>query len=110
MPIKGNNVKITIIKINVDTDLAREYLIDEYKDISACEIFKKGQEFIINGYNELIKIPDGFCPSAWADIRKDQATIMQGAETPWMKQNGVTIVGCSDWFRPVIFKIERIQS
>jgi len=26
-----------------------------------------------------------------------------------MKQNGTVITGCTDWFRPVIFKVERIE-
>jgi uncharacterized repeat protein (TIGR04076 family) len=28
---------------------------------------------------------------------------------PGMKQRGTLIVGCTDWFRPVIFKVERID-
>ncbi|MFX1450926.1 MAG: TIGR04076 family protein [Promethearchaeota archaeon] len=100
--------KITILQRNINRDLANDYLDDPYKELAPCEIFKENQEFIINGLDEIAKIPEGFCAWAWADIRKDIAHIMLGGENPGMKQKGIAIVGCTDWFRPVIFKIERI--
>ena len=109
MSSKETKCKITVIKRNINRDLAKEYLIETYEDVSPCEIFKEGQEFIINGLNEIAKVPEGFCAWAWADIRKDISHIMLGGDTPGMKQKGTTIAGCTDWFRPVIFKIERID-
>jgi uncharacterized repeat protein (TIGR04076 family) len=55
-------------------------------------------------------MPEGFCPWAWADIRGDIMTIMAGGDLPWIKQRGTTITGCTDWFRPVIFKVERTDN
>lgn len=30
-------------------------------------------------------------------------------DMPGIKQRGTVITGCTDWFRPVIFKVERIE-
>jgi len=54
-------------------------------------------------------MPEDFCPWAWADIRGDLMMIVTGGDPPWIKQRNTTITGCTDWFRPVIFRIERIE-
>ena len=100
--------RITVLKRTVNHDLMREYLEDQYSDRGPCEIFKDGQEFLFDGYQALEDVPEGFCPSAWADLRRDIFTIMVGGDIPGMKEKGVTIGCCTDWFRPVYFKIERI--
>ena len=101
--------KITVLKRTVNHDLIEEYLDDTFKDFGPCECFKEGQEFVIEGYDELAKVPEGFCAWAWADIRKDIMLVQLGGDMPGMKQHGTAITGCTDWFRPVIFKIERID-
>ncbi|MCK5695641.1 MAG: TIGR04076 family protein [Desulfobacula sp.] len=53
-------------------------------------------------------IPENFCPWAWADIRKDIMAIANGAQFSWSKEKGMTISGCTDWFKPVLFKIEKL--
>lgn len=68
--------KITVIKRALNKDLIEEFIDDMYKDIKPCEIFKDGQEIIIDP--NLAKFPDGFCDWAWADIRKDIITIAAG--------------------------------
>ena len=45
---------------------------------------------------------------AWADIRPAIFTAAGGGTMFGMKEPGTIIAGCSDWFRPVIFKVERI--
>lgn len=97
--------KITVLKRMVNIDLVKEYL-DIAGDFGACERFSDGQEIIVERYFE---IPEGFCPWAWADIRSDIKTIAAGGNLSWVKQRGTAIAGCTDWFRPVIFKIERIE-
>ncbi|MFX1315784.1 MAG: TIGR04076 family protein [Promethearchaeota archaeon] len=99
--------KITVLKKTINKDLIEEYIEDKYKDMKLCEIFKEGQEFIIDP--NLAKVPDGFCDWAWADIRKDIIIIASGGDIIGMKNKGTVITGCSDWFRPVIFKVERIK-
>jgi uncharacterized repeat protein (TIGR04076 family) len=97
--------KITVLKRTIDQDLIDAYLDDEYQDIGPCELFKEGQEFLIKDYSV---VPDGFCASAWADIRKEILMVALGAVMPGIRQRGTLIAGCTDWFRPVIFKLERM--
>lgn len=101
--------KITVLKRSLHTDLIHQYLEDEYHDRDYCEMFEEGQEFIFDGYDFLTAVPEGFCLAAWADIRQDVFSIMNGSDIPGMKEKGVIFSGCTDWFRPVIFKIERIE-
>jgi len=36
-------------------------------------------------------------------------TVAAGGDLPWIKQGGTVIAGCTDGFRPVIFKVERMR-
>jgi uncharacterized repeat protein (TIGR04076 family) len=70
-----------------------------------CDQFEVGQEFIMD-----LNCPPNFCGWAFADIQRDISHILLGGEYPWMDEKGVAISCCSDGFRPVIFKIERIKN
>jgi uncharacterized repeat protein (TIGR04076 family) len=89
----------------MDRDLIDGYLDDEYKGVGLCECFTEGQEIVIEDYSG---VPEGFCPSAWADIRNDLFCVAMGADIPGIRQAGTAITSCHDWFRPVLFRIERI--
>jgi len=91
--------KITVLKRTINQDLIDEYLDDAYQGIGPCDCF------MIDDYSG---VPEGFCASAWADIRKDMLAVAMGANMPGIRQPGTIIAGCLDWFRPVIFKIERL--
>ena len=106
MPGKMPKCKITVLKRTINQDLIDEYLENENKGMKRCELFKDGQEFILD---RDYRAPEGFCDWAWADIRYDILTLAYGGSMPGMKQRGTLIVGCTDWFRPVIFKVERID-
>ena len=97
--------RITVLKRTVNQDLIDEYLDDELRDIGPCECFRDGQEIIIDDHST---VPENFCASAWADIRKDILTIAIGGNMPGIRQPGTLITGCTDWLRPVIFKVERM--
>jgi uncharacterized repeat protein (TIGR04076 family) len=97
--------RVTVLKRTINQDLIDEYLEDAYKGMGPCECFEEGQEIVIDDYSV---VPNGFCPSAWADIRKDILTIAMGADIPGIKQHGTVIASCADWFRPVLFKVERM--
>ena len=99
--------KITVLNRTINQDLIDEYLDDEYKGTGLCECFKKGQEIVIEDYSV---VPEGFCASAWADICKDILTVAMGGNMPGIRQSGTVITGCTDWFRPVIFKVERMEN
>ncbi len=49
--------KITVLKKNLDTELAKEYCQSE---VMSCPVFEEGQEFI-TGFEK----PEGFCDWAW---------------------------------------------
>jgi len=87
MPFEIPKCKITVLKRTINQDL-----IDEYLDEDTSK-----------------NLGQGFCAWAWADIRRDIFSVAAGADMPGMKQRGSVITGCTDWFRPVIFKVERIS-
>jgi len=100
--------RITVLKRTFHQELVDEYLEDDCKPRGPCECFKEGQEIIIDPS----KAPEEFytrCPWAWADIYKAILSVASGADMIGAKRNGTTIAGCTDWFRPVIFKIERLD-
>jgi uncharacterized repeat protein (TIGR04076 family) len=99
-------IKITILKKTLNKDLIDEFIIEDYRGMTACEKFEVGQEFIIDP--NLASIPKGFCDWAWADIRHDINLIASGGNVLGMNKQGTAITCCTDWFRPVYFKIERI--
>lgn len=102
--------KITVVKRTINQDLIDEYIDEKYRNhMKPCENLKDNQEFILEGETTLSHPPADFCAWAWADIRKDILTIAVGGDMPGLKQQGTVITGCTDWFRPVIFKVERIE-
>ena len=98
--------KITVVKRTLDIGLISEFLDEKHSDLKPCEACADGQEYIVT---ELFRPPKGFCTWAWADIRHAVARVATGGQLPGLREEGVEIAGCTDWFRPVIFKIERID-
>lgn len=106
MSNKMPKCKITVIKREFYPDLVQEYMQNPEKHPGVCETLQEGQEFIVE---QPWLVPEGMCQWAWADIRKDILMVMGGGTMPGLKQPGVLISGCTDWFRPVLFRIERID-
>jgi len=104
------NCKITVLKRTIHRDLIDQFLDHAYQDMDRCEVFRDGREFAIESSEELSVVPEGFCAWAWADIRKDILTVATGGNMPGLRQPGTVITGCTDWFRPVIFKVERVEN
>jgi uncharacterized repeat protein (TIGR04076 family) len=102
--------KITVLKRTINQDLIDNYLDDAYKHIGPCESLREGQEFVIEGDEQFSVVPDGFCAWAWADIRRDILTVAVGGDLPGLRHRGTVITGCTDWYRPVIFKVERMDN
>ncbi len=71
-----------------------------------CNLLEENQEFVVN--NPYYP-PEGLCPSAWADIRPYIITMATGGEWDFMVNPKSTLAICSDPFRPVVFKIERVE-
>jgi len=71
----------------------------------ACRFYSDGQEFIVG---ENLRMPEGFCTSAWHAIYCSVRTLAFGGNMPWYEEKGVAINCCIDGLRPVVFKLERI--
>ena len=103
--------KITVLKRTFHQDLVNTYyrsIEEDSKPQGPCECFKEGQEFIVDPS----KMPKEFytrCPWAWADIYKAILNVSSGANMIGGKRPGVIIAGCTDWFRPVIFELEKLD-
>jgi uncharacterized repeat protein (TIGR04076 family) len=100
--------KVTVLKRTFHQDLINTYLEEESKPQGPCECFKEGEEFIVDPSKAPREVYNR-CPWAWADIYKAILNVASGGNTIGVKYPGLVIVGCNDWFRPVIFKIERIS-
>ncbi len=88
--------RITVLKRSLQQEFADRYRSDPVKP---CERFKDGQEFALS---QPWNPPEGFCQWAWADIRAYVSANFHGWDFP-------TVACCTDGFRPVFFRIERIE-
>lgn len=95
-------VKITILKRRQNEDFLKEYADSIWPK---CELFEEGQEFITA---DGIEMPEGMCGWAWADMHKCILTLSRGGNFEGVKP-GVFITCCTDGFRPVSFKLERLE-
>jgi uncharacterized repeat protein (TIGR04076 family) len=95
--------KITVLKRTLNQDLVDEYMKEKS---TLCDQFKEGQEFVVEAPWAQ---PAGFCPWAWADLRPYIFAVATGADFPWSKRPDVTLGCCTDGYRPVVFKIERVE-
>ena len=97
--------KITVIKRTVNQDLIDAYMKDSLKSCHPCSTFQEGDEFFVASE---FNMPENFCHWAWADLRREILAIINGASYTWYRTPGMVIAGCTDWFRPVYFKIEKL--
>lgn len=95
---KRYKVRITVLKRLFHKDFMDEY--SDWENKIPCQHFKEGQEFVVSEDTPWV-MPSGFCGWAWADIQK----IVWG-----MARGGIKrfVTCCTDGYRPVIFKLERI--
>ena len=94
--------EITVLQTVVFKDLVEKILPrDVWEHVVPCEFFQPGQSHVVDGVSE---IPEGFCPSAWFDLRDKLAACLRDEDplTP-------LIVCCQDGLRPVTFRIERLE-
>jgi len=101
-------VKITVVKRLGRSEVhgdANPGCSAELTDL--CPVFTEGQEFVISKDNS--SAPEGFCSGAWADIFRHTRVLLWGGHYPWMNEDGKYLTCCTDGFRPVIFRLERIE-
>ena len=70
-----------------------------------CDQFNVGDEWIMQGG----ELPQGFCSGAFDDIYRYISGLRAGANYSWMEKEGEVLACCTDAFRPVVFKIERVE-
>ncbi len=99
--------KITVLKRTINQDIIDEYVKEEIAErIGPCEHLDDGQEFVIESP---FVPPEGLCSWAWADIRKEVLAVVRGGTFAATKQSNIAITCCTDGYRPVIFKVERVE-
>ncbi len=103
--MRRNKLKVTVLKRQDPKEIFDEYPVAERDWFVPCELYEDDQEFILE---ENLRMPEGFCPSAWQTIYSNVRILGFGGNLPFFKEEGVAISCCSDGIRPVIFKIERI--
>ena len=92
------------VKITVLRKLRHDDLIEQYTDTgdwSECSHFDVGQEFVVSA-DKPWELPDGFCGWAWADIQKSVWGMARGGPN-------VFVSCCTDGYRPVLFKLEKLD-
>ncbi len=97
-------VKITVLKVTFNEELAREYAVPGYPP---CVVHSEGQVFYSNGWQK----PAGLCDYAWNSMRDFVLSAAQGGgyilgDGNWLRHENMAIVSCSDGIKPVIFKVE----
>jgi uncharacterized repeat protein (TIGR04076 family) len=104
MPYDPSAVKITVLKRTVNRELVEAFARDP-ESYGPCGRYVDGQEFILENP---LDVPEGLCPWAWANMRRDILALAAGASFPWYRQPGMGTGICADALRPVYFKIERL--
>ena len=103
-------VKVTVVKRCNCNDLFPDgppvAYADKLQEGPQCPVFKEGQEFIIDDAHA---VPEGFCAWAHANIHTLTMHLFMGGSCDWANPRTATLACCTDGFRPVIFKLERIE-
>jgi uncharacterized repeat protein (TIGR04076 family) len=99
-----HKVRITVLKRFGPSEVLSQSPVTPVASMGSCELLNDGQEFIV----EDLKMPKGFCTSAWVSIYGNVRLLGFGGNLPWFKEKGVAVNCCIDGLRPVIFKLERI--
>ena len=101
-----SKVKITVLRRFDQSEVfPNKSPIGQTAPLKACELFKDGQEFMVE---ENGAMPKGFCTSAWNTIFGNVRTLAFGGNFPWYTEKGAGVSCCADGLRPVVFKLERV--
>ena len=100
-PIKAHCVRITVLKKTFNAEFVEKYAYNPSK-WAPCSRLEEGQEFVTSRDQPWVR-PEGFCDWAWADIQKLVYGMARGGQETF-------VTCCTDGYRPVIFKLERIAT
>ncbi len=100
LSIEKQQVKITVLK-----KLFHKEFVDKYacnpESWTPCQHFEEGQEFMASKEAPW-DMPVGFCGWAWADMQKLVYGMARGGQD-------VFVTCCTDGYRPVVFKLEKMN-
>ncbi|MBN1435470.1 MAG: TIGR04076 family protein [Sedimentisphaerales bacterium] len=99
--VEKHRVRITVLKKCFHKEFVEQYAGDPAK-WGECGCFEVGQEFVVSG-DRPWDMPVGFCGWAWADIQKLVYGMSRGGQD-------VFVTCCTDGYRPVIFKLEKLDA
>jgi uncharacterized repeat protein (TIGR04076 family) len=100
------SVRITVLKTMINQELIQEYGAE---NLTMCPYHKVGDVFLSEGGGK----PEGLCEEAWAAFGKYAFALASGGEgfwPEWIEKRHISINSCCDGLRPVIFKLEVIES
>jgi len=106
-----SQVKITVLKRLDPQEIFTELPVKVKPEFAvSCPVFTDGQEMIID-HPRIPIMPTGFCPVAWQSLFWPILSLMSNATfNQWYDESDVAVFACPDGLRPVIFKLERIDS
>lgn len=105
------NVKITVLKRTINWDVNQAHMGPTCQEVYdfPCPAFEEGDSFLYRSWSGAV--PEGFCPSAWIDIQGKVQLVQSDGRYPedWVIPAGAAIACCTDGYRPVVFKLERVS-
>ena len=101
----GNKLRITVLRRLDPAELFETLPVEKGDWMVPCGVYEDGQEFVVG---EDLRMPEGFCESAWRAIYHNVMTLGFGGSLPFHEERSVAVNCCTDGLRPVIFKIERM--
>lgn len=106
---KTYRCRITVLKCHYDQELADRYLADP--KAGPCQLFKPGNEFVVDADGFWRMLNGRFCAEAWDAISRYVYAAIQGGSIMkgWTNDEKMMITCCNDGVRPVVFKLERIE-
>ena len=103
-------VKITIVRrFSPEEVFGAEIRKRSGEKIPTCG-YKDGREFLVDFDEVGWEKPEGLCGHAWHDMFEDVMVLYYGGDYEHLEEPNVIYSSCTDGTRPVVFKIERIES
>ena len=99
LTIEKHRVKITVLKKLFHQDFVDQFAARP-ETWTVCTQLEVGQEFLTSTEAPW-EMPAGFCGWAWADMQKLVYGMARGGQD-------VFVTCCTDGYRPVIFKLEKV--
>jgi uncharacterized repeat protein (TIGR04076 family) len=105
-----HKVKLTVLRKECYRDLQEQYLANP--ESGPCRMFEVGQEILFDGEAFFRGLHGKFCSEAWDAVSRYIYAGLQGGAfmRGWTNDDKVMITCCNDGTRPVVFKLERIDT